>query len=259
MFTKDELKRQLRDMGVGAADTMLIHTSLKAVGQVENGADGFLDAFCEYLSDGLFLVPTHTWDSVTPAQPCYDVRTSVPCIGTVPKIAAFRKDGVRSLHPTHSVWAHGREAEAFVRGEENAGSPAPVGFCWDKLADRNGKLLLIGVGHNRNTFIHSIDERVNLPDRLGEPFAVTIIDREGNELHRTTRPHCCSAGDVSRFYVNFEKPLVELGAQTAGKLGDAEVKIVDAAKCRQIVSRIYTRAEEDIFKEYREIPEALYR
>lgn len=259
MLTKEILMDQLGRMGILPTDTVLIHTSLKAVGAVENGADGFLDAFCAYLSDGLFLVPTHTWDSVYPAHPCYDVRSSVPCIGVVPQIAAFRRDGIRSLHPTHSIWACGRDAEAFVQGEENAGSPAPVGFCWDKLADRNAKILLIGVGHNRNTFIHSVDERANLTDRLGEPFDVTIVDRDGSRLHRTTRPHCCSAGDVSRFYVNFEKPLIELGAQTSGVLGNAEVKIVDAAKCRQIIGQIYARAQEDIFKEYRDIPEELYR
>ena len=53
MFTKDQLKNQLAGMGILPTDTVLIHTSLKAVGPVENGPDGFIDAFCEYLSEGL--------------------------------------------------------------------------------------------------------------------------------------------------------------------------------------------------------------
>lgn len=260
MVTKEQLKDQLRAMGIRPDDTVLIHTSLKAVGEVEGGAGGFIDAFCEYLSEGLFLVPTHTWADVNADHPHYDVRTSVPCIGTVPRVAAFRPDGIRSLHPTHSIWAHGRAAEAFVRGEENAASPAPVGFCWDRLADVGAKILLIGVEHNRNTFIHSIDERVNLPDRLGEvPYEVTVADHSGNTHLGSMRPHRCSkTDDVSRFYVNFEKPLVELGAQTFGRLGNAQVRIVDAMQCRSIISRIYRRAESDIFTEFREIPESLY-
>lgn len=260
MTTKEQLKAQLRDMGIAPDDTVLIHISLKAVGEVENGAEGLIDAFREYLSEGLFLIPTHTWNDVNADSPLYDVNTSVPCIGTVPRIAAMRKDGIRSLHPTHSIWACGKQAEAFVHGEENAATPAPVGFCWDRLADVGAKILLIGVGHNRNTFIHSIDERMRLPDRLGPSYTVTIVDHSGNRLLRTMRPHRCSrTSDVSQFYVNFEQPLVELGAQSSGQLGNALVRIVDAQKCREIVSRIYARAESDIFTQFGEIPQSLYR
>ena len=260
MTSKQQLKEQLRAMGILPTDTVLIHISMRAVGEVENGAEGLIDAFCEYLSEGLFLIPTHTWNDVNADNPHYDVNTSVPCIGIVPQIAAMRKDGTRSLHPTHSIWACGEHAEAFVHGEENAATPAPVGFCWDRLGDVGAKILLIGVGHNRNTFIHSIDERMHLPDRLGPSYAVTIVDHDGNRLLRAMRPHRCSrTNDVSQFYVNFEKPLVELGAQSSGQLGNAEVRIVDAQKCRQIVSRIYARAESDFFTEFREIPHELYR
>lgn len=261
MVSKKQLKEQLKKMGILPTDTVLIHTALKAVGEVEDGADGFIDAFCEYLSDGLFVVPTHTWDNVNADHPYYDVCSTVPCIGTVPKIAAFRKDGVRSLHATHSVWAHGKDAEDYVRGEENASSPGPRGFCWDKLADRHAKILLIGVLNNRNTFIHSVDEYVGLPDRISEqPYEVTIVDYEGKEIKRPMHGHRCSkTNDVSQFYVNFEKPMVEMGVQTFGELGNATVRIVDAYGCRELVSRIYRRAETDIFTEFRELPEALYK
>ena len=261
MYTKEELKRQMAEMGLKSTDTVLIHISLKAVGATEGGADGLIDAFCEYLSDGLFLVPTHTWATVNAKNPVFDVRTADPCIGTLPRIAAFRKDGVRSLHPTHSIWAHGKGAQEFIAGEENASSPAPVGFAWDRLADVGAKILLIGVTHNRNTFIHSVDERAALPDRIGvQPFDVTIINSEGVASVHPRRPHSCSkTNDVSQFYVNFEQPLIELGAQTTGRLGSADVRVVDAMRCREIVSRIYARAEEDIFCEYRELPQELYR
>ena len=261
MLNKEILRDQLRQMGIQPTDTVLIHTSLKAVGYIDGGADGLIDAFRDSLDRGLFLVPTHTWANVNPAHPVFDVRSSVPCIGALPKAAALRPDGIRSLHPTHSIWAYGADAAEFVRGEENAATPAPPGFCWDRLADREAKILLIGVSHNRNTFIHSIDERAKLPDRLSDnAFDVTILDRNGKALHRRVRSHFCSkTNDVSQFYVNFEKPLTELGAQTMGRLGNAAVRIVDAKKCREIILRIYSRAAEDIFTSFREIPEALYR
>ena len=261
MYTKETLRCQLRQMGIQPNDTVLVHTSLRTIGQVEGGADGLIDLFHSYLSQGLFLVPTHTWADVNAANPVYDVSNSVPCIGTLPRIAANRPDGFRSLHPTHSIWGIGHDAADYLQGEENAGSPGASGFAWDALADRGAKILLIGVGHNRNTFIHSIDERAGLPDRLAEKaIAVTIVDHDGKLRSSTMRPHFCSkTNDVSQFYVNFEKPLIEMGAQAFGKLGNADVRIVDAKKCREIIMTIYSRAKEDIFTEFREIPEELYR
>lgn len=261
MYNKEALKKQIREMGILSTDIVMMHTSMKAIGEVEGGADTVIDAFCECLEDGLYLVPTHTWGSVHKDHPVFDVRTERPCVGALPTAAAFRKDGVRSLHPSHSVWAHGKNAAEFVKGEEQVHSPAPKGFLWSKLADVNAKILLVGVGNNKNTFIHSVDEYVDLEDRLSpEEFDVTIIDHEGKEHHSNYRGHCCSkTRDVSQYYVNFEKPLVELGAQTFGKLGDAVVRIVDAKKCRDIVAKIYNTMDYDVGIMYQEIPEAFYK
>lgn len=260
MFTKNELSAQMQQMGLHSSDTVLIHTSMRAVGAVEGGADGLLDAFCEYLHDGLFLVPTHTWLSVNSAHPVYDVRSSVPCTGIVSVRAAARQDGFRSLHPTHSMWGFGAEAKAFLQGEENAGSPCPPGFCWDRLGDRGAKILLIGVKHNRDTFLHSVDERAGLPDRLGEAFSVTIVDSSGEKRQSSIRPHFCSrAEDVSAYYVNFEEPFVRTGIQSFGRLGNAEVRILDAAAARELVLKAYARGNEAQFLRYGTIPEELYR
>jgi len=260
LISRETLKQQLREMGILPGDTVLVHTALRSVGPVEGGADGFIDALLEYLSDGLLLIPTHTWADVNRENPVYDVRSSVPCIGTVPKIAAFRSDGIRSLHPTHSIWACGKGAEAFVAGEELARSPGAAGFAWERLARVGGKILLVGVTHNRNTFIHAVDELAGIPDRLDpEPFPVTILDREG---HAHTHPYaghkCSRTNDVSQFYVNFDEAFTRLGVQRFGKLGNATVRVVDAAACRDTVLRVYARADRDPCVEKLEIPESWY-
>lgn len=267
MHTKESLIRDIRNMGIHPNDTVLIHTSMRAIGTVDGGADTVIDAFREVLTDGLFLVPTHTWASVTPSQPVYDVLSAVPCIGALPCAAARREDGIRSLHPTHSMTAWGRNAAEFVRGEETAMSPAPPGYAWSRLADVGAKILLIGVGHNRNTFIHAVDEIYDLPDRLSEKaFDVTIRDRNGNEMTHPYHHHACSrTDDVSRYFVNFEPAFEACGVQRHGVLGMADVRIVDAAACRDTVLRIYRRAAEDdtrtdkeLCDRYLEIPASYY-
>lgn len=123
MVAKQDVFRFLEGCGVRHDDKVTVHCSLKAIGEIEGGADGLIDAFKEYLCDGLFIVPTHTWDEVDSRHPFYDVKKSVPCIGVLAKVAAFRPDGVRSLHPTHSVAAFGKNAAEYVRGRRKPRRP----------------------------------------------------------------------------------------------------------------------------------------
>jgi len=178
----------------------------------------------------------------------------------VPTVAAFRKDGFRSLHPSHSIWGHGKRAEEYLKGEEELLDPMPPGSAWSRLADVNAKILLIGVENNRNTFIHAVDEWMDLPDRLVKPtYTKYIHDAAGNvyETHMKVH-HCSKTNDVSRYFVNFEKAFVTLGVQTFGKLGNATVRIVDAAKCREVLCKIWKHADRDLCVDYMEIPEEWY-
>lgn len=261
MHTKEQLQAQLKMMGITPKDTVVIHTSMHAIGPVEGGPDGVIDAFRDYLQEGMLIIPTHTWHTVIPQNPVYDVRNTPSGLGIIPNTAAFRKDGVRSLHPTHSVWVCGKGAEEYIKGEEKAASPTPVGFCWDKLADIGAKILLIGVDNTKNTFIHAVDERAKLPDRIGpEPDTYTVIDGNGNAITNYQYPLLCSkTEDISWFYGNFEKPLVEMGVQRFGKFGNAAVRIMDAMETRNLIMKIYSRAESDIFTQHIDIPEFLYK
>ena len=261
MLTKEELKAQIRAMGIQASDTVLVHSALRAVGPVENGADGIIDAFKEVLTDGLLLIPTHTWSVVTKKQTLYDVRTTVPNIGTLPRVAAFRPDGFRSLHPTHSVTGFGSNAAAFLAGEETSGTPTPPGGAMHRLADVGAKILLVGVGNDKNTFLHALDEEHNVPDRLeANGYDLTVLDQKGTAHVTHFRSHHCSRSkDVSMNSPNYERALVETGAQRFGKLGNATVRIVDAAKCREVVLRILSRADRDPEIQPLAIPEDWYR
>ena len=111
----------------------MVHASAKSVGPLENRGDTLLDALLEYFASGLLLFPTHTWDHVSSSTRQYDPASSVPCVGLLPKLALQRPRVKRSLHPTHSVAAFGERAEEYIRGEEYAGSPAPVSGCWGRL------------------------------------------------------------------------------------------------------------------------------
>jgi aminoglycoside 3-N-acetyltransferase len=255
MVTKEDIHNFLKSVGVKSTDTLLIHTSMRAIGQVENGCDGLVDGFISYLHNGLFLVPTHTWDILDTENPTFDVRSSLSCIGALPDTAIKRADGVRSLHPTHSLKAFGKRAEEYVQGEENATTPCPVGGAWARLRNEDAVILLIGVGLNRLTYIHAVDEMLDLPDRLVSPKKVTLIDYDGNEKQVLLRGH----GAISSTYFgNYQKPFERLGALSFGKLGNATVGILRARKVTEIMQKLWSVAEYPLCDTMREIPEKYY-
>ena len=262
MVTKKDITEFLKDNGIRHDDKVAVHAALRSVGPIEDGADGLIDAMCSYLDKGLLIIPTHTWDEVVRSNPYYDVRTSVPCIGTLSRVAYERNDGARSLHPTHSVVAFGEGAAEYVRGEEKCASPAPLGSCLSRLYEEGGKVLLIGVGHERNTYLHSVDERLGIPDRLNsDPFVITIKDYDGNELksppfhaHFTAASDCC----VSEYYPNYKEALEYTGAVSYGKLGDALVYICDARKMTDTVKMLWERTDHDLCIRKEEIPREYY-
>ena len=258
MLCKSDIHDFLRKAGIRRTDTVLVHTSMRSLGGVEGGCDGLIDAFVSYLDEGLFLVPTHTWGTVGRTESVYDVRTSVPCIGALPTVAAFRKDGVRSLHPTHSVAAFGKDAADFIRGEETSSTPCPVGGLWARLYDRDAKILLLGVLMNRNTYIHAVDEMIGVRGKLREDsFPLTVIGYEG-ERYEIPAFHAHYSGGSAHFE-NYRAPLEALGALTRAHLGEAEVSVFRAKPATEILKTLWARADYDLSAEEREIPEDYYR
>ena len=256
MLYESDIHDFLRGIGIKSDSTVLVHTSMRALGGVDGGCDGLIDAFKSYLTEGLFLVPTHTWANVGRKQPIYDVRSTVPCIGALPTVAAFRRDGVRSLHPTHSVAAFGARAAEFVAGEEKATSPGFPGGAWARLYDEDATILLLGVGLNRNTYIHAIDEMIgDLPHRLTEPIDLTVIDYEGKAHALSYRKHD-RAG--SEFFGNYEAALRACGAYTDGRLGDATVGIFYTRKGTAVIRHLWEKTDHDLCDAETEIPAAYY-
>lgn len=262
MITEKEIFKLMETLNINRSDKVTIHSSLRAIGEIENGADGLIDAFCSYLKDGLLIIPTHTWDNVTRENPFYDVKTTVPCIGAMARVAAFRHDAKRSLHPTHSVAVFGKNAADYIKGEELSSTPAAADGCLGRLYEENGKILLIGVGQNRNTYFHSVDERLNIPNRLNpDTFTVIIKDYDGKLIksppfhtHFSAGLPCC----CSEFYPNYEKALEYCGAVTYAKLGNAEVCCCDARKATDTVAMLWEKADYDLCSLEKDVPKSYY-
>ena len=235
LVTKKLLFSQLERLGIKRDDALLVHSSMKAFGRFETDIDGLIDAFCEYLSDGLFIVPTHTWATVNKKNPVFDVKNAEPCVGLLPRVAVKRTDGIRSRNPTHSVMVFGKGKEDFVAGEERLDTPTPRNGCYGKLIDLGGAVLLLGVTHKSDTFIHCLEETANVPYRLSRK-TVPFIDFDGTQTpHPMKTIHCPYCEDVSRLFPSLQQILIEGGAETHGTVGNAPSVVCRAKRASEML------------------------
>ena len=259
VYTKEMLKNQLREMGFTGTEAVMVHSSMKAIGEVEGGADTVVDAFMEYFKDGLFMTPTHTWAQMNEEYCEYDPKTEPACVGIIPNIFRNREGVVRSLHPTHSIAAFGNDAAEYIKGEENATTPCPPSGCWGRLLERNAKILLVGVTHARNTFIHAVEEMFDVPERLTEEptiFWVKMPDGSKKEVamyrhYNRIEPH------ISERFDKMRKGYEVTGAAKQVKFGDADCILCDCRRLYEVTERIL-KQEINCFIEREEIPSEWY-
>lgn len=262
-YNKQQLKDQLESMGLKGDETILIHSSMKAIGAVDGGADTVLDAWMEYFKDGLLLLPTHTWKTVNADNPVYNPYTTPSCVGLLTNMFMKRDGVIRSLHPTHSMSGYGKNAAEYLAGEEYNNTPCTPGGCYDRLKEVGGKVLLVGVGHERNTYIHSVEEVLNVPNRLSDmPMELVIeLQEESNNSgklppynrddgwkkhtdnklcrkvyvrkhYNAQQPH------ISEDFVKLNQIFLDRGVVRKVKFGDADSLLCDAKGMFNIVRQV---------------------
>lgn len=219
MYTKAQLYKQLEDMNAPTDRIVLVHSSLKAIGETEGRGEGFLEVLINYFTsnNGLLCIPTHTWANVS--EECkitLDLMNPSTCIGTLPNIAAKHPEAMRSMHPTHSMAVFGKKesAMAFIDGEDTLVTPAHPSGCYGKIFDNGGYILLIGVEHNRNTYLHCVEEMLGIKNRIAKlPKTATIRHSDGSITKKVIYPHeAVGIGDVSLRYTKYEPAFRHHGA-----------------------------------------------
>lgn len=244
MYTKEDLRKYLEDMGLSGKESIMVHSSMKSIGEVDGGADTVVDAFMEFFKDGLFMTPTHTWAQMSREYSVFDPKTEPACVGIIPNIFRKREGVVRSLHPTHSIAAYGKDAKEFIKGEENATSPCPPGGCWDRLREIDAKILLLGVTHTRNTYIHSVDEVMGIEDRLtDEPTLMHIVMPDGSQKDVQMYRHFNRFLQTGNFSDEFDKMMqafYDLGVAKEVRFGDATCILCDAKKIFDVCYKLFS-------------------
>ncbi|MHB9134795.1 MAG: AAC(3) family N-acetyltransferase [Armatimonadota bacterium] len=222
-ITKTDIIDALHLLGLGGGDNLFVHSSLSSIGYVDGGADAVVDALLDVLGPtGNLLVPTFTYSPTT----FFDVQNSPGKTGKITEAVRRRPNAVRSWSPTHSVSVLGPEAEALTAGHM-AMAPMAVGSPIDRLAERDGWVLLLGVGHRSNSTVHIGESHAHAPflraPRISTaPAQATMRLPSGEEvvIHHTDMPGCSAA------FGTVEYPLRRANAIRDGKIGQASCQLM---------------------------------
>lgn len=260
MYSKDDLMKAIKNIGIKPTDTLLIHSSMKAIGNVENGGDTVIDAFMEYMQDGLLIFPTHTWAQINNSYNVFYPETEPSCVGILSNLFMKRPNVIRSLHPTHSVAAYGADALEYVKGEENCETPCAREGCWGKLYDRGAKILFLGCDLKSNTYLHGVEEWYDIPNRLTETYIpLKIAMPDGTIMDRPSYRHNFPAGkgNISHNYDKMLEPFIYKGVANQGFIGDADSVLCDAVGIADFTATML-KQKPDLFDDNTPVPTEWY-
>ena len=238
MHTVKSLIGDLRRIGVREGDTLLVHSSIRSVGEVEGRGDAILDALLAAVGpEGLLVLPTLTYArSDKPGKDPFFVVDSTPAqIGTLPNLFLQRPGVIRSWHPTHSVAALGRDAAEFTAGHEKFDSPAARTSPWGKLIDRHARIMFIGADIGCNTFLHGVEEQSGIPGVLtDEKEQLYTVTPAGERILVPSRRHI---GHHSHYYTKVRQLFTDAGILVVDRFGDARCQMItDAAEAARLVT-----------------------
>ena len=184
------------------------------------------------------------------------------CLSAFAGVAIRDGRGIRSENPCHSMVVFGdrERAETFVEGELFVPTPTAPESCYGKLIENGGFVLLVGVGQNKNTCLHTVDEMLHIPNRMDEKTVPMAVKKDGQIIRRELHLFYTDyIEDISLRFWKYETAFRYHHCITDGFLGNAPVQLCDAKKMKETMALIYQNSNgTDPLKDEEAIPPKWY-
>lgn len=240
LVTQPSLVADFRALGIQPGMVLVVHSSLSAIGWVNGGPVAVILALEAVLgAEGTLVMPTHTadlsdpanwvnppvpeswWEPIRQTVPAYDPDlTPTFRMGIIPETFRKQRGVLRSQNPDASFAAWGKHARQIT--EDHAlfplfGEQSPLA----RVYELEGWVLLLGVGHNRNTSLHMAEGRARIPHptvHLGSPMLV-----DGARQWVAFDDIDWDDSDFTELGADFAR---ETGLQREGKVGRADALLM---------------------------------
>ena len=235
---KSDIISVLQRIGLKTGDTLLVHSSLKSIGQVDEGASMIIDAILEILGcEGTLMMPSFQLGSefYLVDRGCrFDIKNTPSGCGLISEVFRRRPDVLRSLSPTHCTAACGSQAKRMLDGHELCKISVGAGSPYHKLVQMNCKILLLGVTHESNTTLHFVENTNGAPTICRKVYRAVVVDENGIDITVPILPHMPG---LARNYLKAESLLLQAGVQVNARIGLAEAKLIQAGAMAALLGK----------------------
>lgn len=237
---KNDIVNELKRMGLQKNDVVMVHTSLKSMGYVCGGAQTIIEALIEVVEEeGTIMMPTQSWKNLDPEEgvhwdaderdwqrirdnwPAYDKNlTPTNTMGSTAEMFRQWPGSIRSDHPARSVCAYGKHAEYLTRDHDLSnifGDGSPIA----RLYELDAKVLLLGVGYDKNTSIHLADARAEYPGKHNCTRYSAVMEH-GVRVWKKYNTLFVDGED----FVEIGQAFEENSMVSRGVIGDAEIRLM---------------------------------
>jgi aminoglycoside N3'-acetyltransferase len=247
-WSVEHLVADLRRIGVADGDLLMVHASLRAVGAVDGGADGVLDALAVGVGAGGTVLMTlgarddWAWVNDRPegdrpallrdVEP-FDclVAPADPDVGVLAEVFRTRAHTMVSDHPEGRFGAAGPLAPMLlddVPWDDYYGPGSPL----ERFVRAGGRVLRLGADLDTLTVLHYAEYQAPIPAKRRVRRHRVVHGRHGTEL----RPIEClddSAGIVEYpgedYFAVILRRYLATGRASIGIVGRATSELIDAA------------------------------
>ena len=248
MWSRADLAQHFTALGVSPADTVMLHASVKAVGEVAGGPDQIHLALKDALTAEGTLVMyagcSRYYDEVGRGNLTADEEQTVlqklPPFDPLTDRAA-RDHGILveflRTYPGSLVNRHLARFVVWGRAAAHLVEPQPWNYAFgagsllDRFLHLNGKILLMGSDHDAVTFLHYVEHVANIADKRVARYKVPAVEngvrvwRDQEEFDTADGAH---ANWPDRFFARITDSYLDASGNRGALVGNARSYLLPA-------------------------------
>ncbi|NPV90437.1 MAG: AAC(3) family N-acetyltransferase [Firmicutes bacterium] len=235
----------LLGQGFSKGDKIMVHSSLSSIGLVNGGARTIISALQSVVGEnGLLVMPTFPAErgnyEYVIKNSVFSCQNTPSRMGIITEIFRTTHGVYRSIHPTHSLAAWGKDAEKFVQGHDKGNTLFGFGTPFEKILNSNFKVLLIGVNFENMTIcriIEDLEPDLYIDPYLSKTFPIKIINKDNTQKIMHIKVHNPEISKKRKNMILYPY-LKENGGVKEFKLGQASCMWVYTAEVYEMQKRL---------------------